>query len=38
MQVVVVRTVNLVKLFPVAELLWLFFRHVAHSNDSEGYC
>jgi len=38
MQVVVVYTVHLVKLFLIAELVWLFFRHVAHSNDSKGCC
>ena len=38
MQVVVVYTVHLVKLFLISELIWLFLRHVAHSNDSEGYC
>jgi len=37
MQVVVVCTVHLVQLFLIAELVWLFFNHVAHSNDSEGY-
>jgi len=38
MQVVVVYTVHLVKLFLIAELVRLFFHHVAHSNDSAGYC
>jgi len=38
MQVVAIYTVHVVKLFLSAELVWLFFRHVAHSNDSEGYC
>jgi len=38
MQVVVIYTVHLVKLFLIAELVWLFFCHVAHLNDSEGYC
>jgi len=38
MQVVVVYLVHLVKLFLIAELVWLFFGHVAHSNDSERYC
>ena len=37
-QVVVVFTVLLVKLFYIAERVLLFFRHVAHLNDSEGYC
>jgi len=35
MHVVVVYTVHLVNLCPIAELVWLFFRHVTHSNDSE---
>jgi len=38
MQVVVVYTAHLVKLFLIAELVWLFSCHVAHSTDSEGYC
>ena len=38
MQAVVVFTVHLMKWFLIAELVWLFFRHVAHSNDSEAYC
>jgi len=37
-QVVVVYTVHVVKLFRIAELVWLFLRHVSHSNDSEGQC
>jgi len=31
-------TVYLMKLLLIAELAWLLFRHVAHSNDREGYC
>jgi len=38
MQVLVVYTVHLVKLFLIAELVWLFLRDTAHSNDSEGFC
>jgi len=37
MQVGVVYTVHLVKLFLLAERVWLLFRHVAHSNDSDEY-
>jgi len=36
--VVVVCTVRLVKLFLIAVLASLFFRRVAHSNDSGGCC
>jgi len=35
MHVVVVYTVHLVNLCLVAEFVWLLFRHVTHSNDSE---
>jgi len=38
MQVVVVYTVLLKKLVLVAERVLLFFRHVAHSNDSGACC
>jgi len=36
MQVVVICTVHLLKLFLIAELVWLFFNQVTHLNNSAG--